>query len=152
MEDQVVSRHAYFRINFNIGKFIVKTVKIYDLVQKRVLVTRDSARTIQRDLAAAMAQGDGALELDLEDIGGLTPSFFDETLTIIEENAAQNDGDQFHVTVKNPPTRLSSKYVVISRAHGLIVQESESGTLEISRPHAEPLAMNATQTGDMNGS
>ena len=147
MEDQVVSRNAYFRINFNIGKFIVKTVKIHDLVQKRVLVTRDSARTIQRDLAAAMAQGDGALELDLEDIGGLTPSFFDETLTIIEENAAQNDGDQFHVTVKNPPTRLSSKYEAVCRAHGLVIQQSDFGSWVISRPREESLAKNSTPTG-----
>ena len=130
----------------------METIKIHDLIPKRVLVIRQSARAIQHDLAEALNRGDGTLTLDFEGIDGLTPSFFDEILTIIEESVEKNGDSQLHVTIKNPPTQLPSKHDVISRAHGLIVQESESGTWEISRPHAEPLAMNTTQTGDMNGS
>ena len=86
------------------------TLWIFDLVQKRVLVSRDSARTIQPQLVAALADGLGELVLDLSDVDGLTPSFFDETLSNVEEALSARPQSRFRLTVKNPPTTLSNKF------------------------------------------
>ena len=111
----------------------MRTIKIYELLQRRVLVTRGSAREIEPELVAALVEGQGEVEIDLFSVGGLTPSFFDETLAIFEEKMADTNGEQFRLTVRNPPTQLSSKFVAVGRGHGLTVTESESGAWIISK-------------------
>ena len=81
------------------------TLRIFDLVQKRVLVSRDSARIIQPQLVAALADGLGELVLDLSDVDGLTPSFFDETLSIVEEALSARPESQFSSDGQKPPDR-----------------------------------------------
>ena len=66
----------------------MKPLGIYDLLGKRVLVTRDSARAIQQQIAGELLDGRGEVVLDFEGVLGLTPSFLDETLHIVEEWAA----------------------------------------------------------------
>ena len=66
-------------VNSDVKLCTMMTLRIFDLVQKRVLVSRDSARTIQPQLVAALADGLGELVLDLSGVDGFTPSFFDET-------------------------------------------------------------------------
>jgi hypothetical protein len=114
------------------------TLRIFDLVQKRVLVSRDSARTIQPQLVAALADGLGELVLDLSDVDGLTPSFFDETLSIVEEALSARPESKFRLTVKNPPTTLSNKFRAVGRVHGLTVEESEGIGWIIERERTEP--------------
>lgn len=114
------------------------TLRIFDLVRKHVLVSRDSARTIQPHLAAALADGLGELVLDLTDVDGLTPSFFDETLSIVEEALSAGPESHFRLTVKNPPTTLSNKFRAVARVHGLTVEESEDVGWIIERERREP--------------
>ena len=116
------------------------TLRIFDLVQKRVLVSRDSARTIQPQLVAALADGLGELVLDLADVDGLTPSFFDETLSIVEEALSAKPESQFRLMVKNPPTTLSNKFRAVGRVHGLTVEESEGIGWIIEPERTEPNA------------
>ena len=66
------------------------TIPVYDLFQKLVLVTRDSARTMQRHLIDALGHGFDKLVLDFKGVESLTPSFFDEVLSMIEEATGQH--------------------------------------------------------------
>ncbi len=70
-------------------------LRIYDLLHKQVLVSRDTARAIQPQLVAALVEGQGELVLDLSEVDGLTPSFFDETLSIIGEALPEGRGAGF---------------------------------------------------------
>lgn len=71
--------------------------------------------------------------MDLSEVRGMTPSFFDETLTIVEEAIGERD-NRSQLTIASPPTDLSSKYVAIGRAHRMSVRESEDGDWVISAP------------------
>ena len=46
------------------------SLKIFDLVRKRVLVTRSSARELESDLADALVEGDGEVTLDFAGVDG----------------------------------------------------------------------------------
>ena len=100
-------------------------VKIYDLLHKQVLVSRDTARAIQPQLVAALVEGQGELVLDLSDVDGLTPSFFDETLSIIGEALPPGSESRFRLTILNPPTKLSNKFKAVGRVHGLTAEERD---------------------------
>ena len=111
----------------------MKPLTVYALLGKRVLVTRDSARSIQEQICGAMLDGRGDVVLDFEGVMGVTPSFLDETLRIIEECIAQTDGSRLHVTITTPPSELSSKFLAVGRGHGLSLSKSEDGSWVISR-------------------
>ena len=110
----------------------MKTLKIFDLLRKRNLVTRKSARTIQPVFAAAVGQGNGEVGLDFAAVDGLTPSFFDETLSVVEECVQSCPGAHLRVVVTNPPTQLSSKFMAVGRGHRLTMKVAESGAWIIS--------------------
>lgn len=104
------------------------TVKMYDLERKRILVTRQSARGIEPILCAAMVEGQGQIALDFSGVDGVTPSFLDETLAVIQKCIQTTQGKEFRLLVVHPPTRLSAKFAAVGRARGLSISESESGT------------------------
>ena len=108
-------------------------LRVYDLLGMRILVTRDSARSIQKQICGAMLDGQGEVVLDFEGVMGITPSFLDETLHIIGECIARTADGRLCVTMKAPPSELSSKYLAVSRGHSLSVRESEDGSWVISR-------------------
>ena len=109
------------------------TVRIEDMVQNKVLVTRTSARHVGNSVAEVVVEPIGELELDFEGIRGITPSFFDELLLSISE-LAQSRGRDLRLRVINPPSELSSVHEAIGRAHGLSISESESGSWLVGRP------------------
>ena len=121
------------------------TLKMHEMLGRRVLVTRDSARTMLPKLAAALAEGCGQVALDCSGVAGMTPSFLDETLSIIEQCMATAGNRQLRVTVENPPTELSSKYAAVGRAHNLAVEESSSGAWVISRREDENRCLGKSQ-------
>ena len=127
-------------INSDVKLYMMTTLRIFDLVRKRVLVSRDSARTIQPQLVAPLADGLGELVLDLSDVDGLTPSFFDETLSIVEEALSARPESLVRLTVKNPPTALSNKFRAVGRVHGLTVEDSEGIGWILERERTEPNA------------
>lgn len=104
------------------------SLKIFDLVGKRVLVTRSSARKLAPDLADALAEGGGEVTLDFSGVDGLTPSFLDEILSVLEESVLASGGVRLRVEVTNSPTQLSSKFAAVSRGHGLVAEELEDRT------------------------
>lgn len=102
-------------------------VKVYDLEKKRVLVTRESARAIEPILCSAMAQGQGELALDFSGVEGMTPSFLDEILGIIQTCIQTAKPKRFRLLIDHPPTRLSAKFAAVGRGRGLSLRESEGG-------------------------
>lgn len=110
----------------------MNTLKMFDLVGKRVLVTRGSARAIKPKVAASLLEGRGEVALDFSGIDGLTPSFFDETLSVVEECVRETNGKGFRLTLTSPPTELSSKFMAVGRGHRLTMKVAESGAWIIS--------------------
>ena len=110
------------------------TVRIFDLLRRRVLVTRDSARAIEPCFSAALTEGHGEVVLDFAGVEGMTPSFLDETLSIIEGCTVDIDGQRVHVKIINVPTHLSSKFKAVGKRHALQISESDGGALVISKP------------------
>jgi hypothetical protein len=110
------------------------SVKLHDIIPSRVLVTRQSARLIEPTLAALVAGGQKTIELDFSDVAGVTPSFLDETLAILEEQL-RGKSPRPRVLIVNPPTRLSSKFEAVGRGHGLAISE-EAGAWTISEETA----------------
>lgn len=107
------------------------TLKIYDLIGKRILVTRESARGIAPALANALEEGCGEVTLNFAGVDGLTPSFLDEVLSVLEESIPLAGEHRLNVILMNSPTQLSSKFAAVGRGHGLVAKELEPGTWTI---------------------
>jgi hypothetical protein len=108
-------------------------LRIHDLLPKRVLVTRESARSIVPEIVSAIASGENAITLDFAGIDGITPSFLDEVLSVIDEVIASRETGSFETIILKPPTRLSSKFAAIGRGHGLTIGERPDGSWLILR-------------------
>jgi hypothetical protein len=110
----------------------VKTLKIFELLRKRALVNRGSARAIGAALADIIANDDEDLTLDFQGVDAVSPSFVDETLAVVDE-AFQTAGSKPNlIRFVNPPTRLSAKFAAVGRAHRLQLNEAEDGAWVIT--------------------
>ena len=87
---------------------------------------------MQRRLTYALSGDEHELVLDFTGVQGMAPSFFDEVLSMIQETAERNGKRQLTVRVTNPPTRLTSKFVAVARAHDVQASESADGTWVIA--------------------
>lgn len=110
----------------------MSAVRVFDLLTRRVLVARSSAREIASAIERALSEGDGAVELDFEGIEGVTPSFVDETLGVIQAILERTHIGLERIVVSHPPTRLSSKFKAIGRGRNLVLTETAEGTWVIT--------------------
>ena len=108
------------------------TIDAYGLIQRRVLVTRGSARTIQERLSSALLDGQGKAELDFSGVNGLTPSFLDELLTIVDEARLLLPDTELSVTIETPPMDISPMFEAVARVHGLKIDKTDGGDWVIS--------------------
>jgi hypothetical protein len=92
-----------------------------------VLVTRASARRLAPTIESAVRNASGALELDFSHVDGMTPSFLDELVSVVEEAFGRLNVDSFRVEILNPPTALSAKFAAIGRGRELGLTESGGG-------------------------
>lgn len=104
---------------------MVTTLNLYDLFRKRALITRESAGAIREALSSATEESE--VILDFSGVDAVTPSFVDEVLTVVEEAVHAKDRDRFRAIFLHPPTRLSTKFAAVGRAHRLEITESEDG-------------------------
>jgi hypothetical protein len=102
---------------------MTETVRFFEL-GKRVLVTRESARALEGDLRRAVFTG-GEVVLDFSGVDGITPSFLDETLGLIQGAFAAARPRGLVVRVLRPPTRLSAKFEAVGRSRGLSIREHD---------------------------
>ncbi len=111
----------------------MSTVRVYDLMQRRVLVTRESAHTIRGALISGATHEDGEIVLDFSGVEAITPSFIDEVLAIIDDVARQAFHSALHVKFVNAPTKLSEKFAAVGRNHRARITESGPGDWIITR-------------------
>ena len=104
----------------------MESVKLFDIIGKPVLTSRDSARRIEPELLKQARNNGSALRLDFSGACGVSPSFLDEALSVAEEGIANSGGDGAVIVFAKLPTALSSSHRAIARAHGrtLVVTEA----------------------------
>lgn len=110
----------------------MKALKIHDLLPKRALVTRESADSIRSALAGMKAGPEQDLTIDFSGVEAITPAFIDELLWILKEALKKDIAHQSQIVFVNLPTRLSSKFAVLARAHEMEVRETEIGVWVMS--------------------
>ncbi len=116
------------------------TLKVHQLLQKRALVTRQSALPIAQALATANIDEIAEVVLDFTGVEAVTPSFVDEVLGVFQSSLRRTGPNPLTILVTNSPTRLSSKFSAIARARGLQIVESTAGTWRITASVSEPNA------------
>ena len=105
-------------------------IKVFDLAPKQVLVTRESARALESHLAKALQASPREITLDFSKVEGFAPSFLDEVMCILDENANPEEPLE-KVMLVALSTRLSSKFVAIARSHGRLALEENGGAWTI---------------------
>jgi hypothetical protein len=111
------------------------TVPLYELLKKRVLVTRESAQMLRPSLRdAETSQGQIEIELDFDRVEAVTPSFVDEILGLILESVEASASKQLRLRLTRTPTRLTSKFLAIARARGVAITEESEGTWLVQSP------------------
>jgi hypothetical protein len=116
----------------------METIGVYDLLQRRALITRESARSIAGPLSAALELCEGEVALDFSGVEAVTPSFVDEVLGVIYETLKAGERSSLRVTVLNPPTRLSAKFAAVGRGRRLRISESPGGAWTVTEDPAAP--------------
>lgn len=101
-------------------------VRVHDLIRKKALITRESAEPIRRALADIDLNSTTQIVLNFSGIEAVTPSFVDELLGIFEGALHLVQLRQIEMLLLNPPTRLSSKFFAVARAHGLEIRETDA--------------------------
>ncbi len=109
----------------------MKEIKVYDLLQRRALITRESAHVIEKVMIPSIAD-QGEVLLDFSGVDAVTPSFVDEILGIVSKAVNESPERQIRVVFLNSPTRLSAKFAAVGRGHGAHIVESDSGVWEIT--------------------
>jgi hypothetical protein len=104
---------------------------VYQLLQRRALVTRGAAQSIIEAIGAVPSTPDKVLELDFAGVEAVAPSFVDE---LISGLSASNRFTFSQLRIRHPPSRLSEKFRAIGRGRGLIMNEGETGEWIISIP------------------
>ena len=108
----------------------MKGVKVFDILHKPVLTSRQSARRIKHSLSQ---QTHHPLCLDFSGTHGVSPSFIDEALRVVEECLGHSGHHDTTVIFAHPPATLSSSHHAIARAHGRTLVVTESGDWEFRK-------------------
>jgi len=102
-------------------------LKIHELMKRRVLVSRDSAEPIRNALRDSTLEEGQTLTLDFHGVEGITPSFIDEVFHHLRNELSTKGVHSTRIVFANVPTRLSSKFLAIGRAHDLALDETAPG-------------------------
>lgn len=111
----------------------MKSVNVFPIVGKPVLVSRESARSISVLLADGEDDREGRVCLDFSGARGVAPSFLDEALLVAEEWLRDSGHTHGTVILANLPSTMSSSHHAIARAHGRTLVENESGDWEFRK-------------------
>lgn len=110
----------------------MRTLQVFELIPRRVLVARGSARDIAAAVEEALGDSAGTIELDFLGIEAVTPSFVDEILSVIQGILDRTNVGLDRIVVSHPPTRLSSKFEAIGRGRNLRIEEGAGGAWVIT--------------------
>lgn len=109
------------------------TVRVFDLLQRRALVTRSKARDIGDAVDSALEDAGDYVTVDFAGVDGVSPSFVDELLFVFEKAVSDSGMEDMAFVLRNVPTRLSTKFEAIGRARQVKIVELEPGVWKIDR-------------------
>lgn len=118
----------------------MQTIRVFDLLRRRALVTRESARTIGPALIQALEGSGGEVTLDFSGVEAVTPSFVDEVLNVVDEALSERARASLRVLLLHPPTGLTAKFSAVGRGHKLRISESAAGAWMITEEVAQARA------------
>ena len=101
----------------------MNSVRIYDLLKKRVLVSRGSARSVEGNLRAALDAGTGRATVDFTSVAGIAPSFLDEVFHVVREYASQMGAAETSLVLSHAPPHLESKLRLLAKTHGFALNK-----------------------------
>lgn len=110
----------------------MRAIRVFQLIPRRVLVARGTAREIAAAIEDGLGEAGSAIELDFEGIEAVTPSFVDEVLGVIQAILDRKNLGLDRILVSHPPTRLSSKFEAVGRGRNLLVTEQDDGAWVIT--------------------
>ncbi len=108
-------------------------VKVFDILGKPVLTSRQSARRIEPTLAGEPHTSGMPLCLDFAGTYGVSPSFMDEALRVAEECMSNSGKGNGTVVFAHLPSKMSSSHHAIARAHGRTLVVNEAGDWEFRK-------------------
>jgi STAS-like domain of unknown function (DUF4325) len=111
----------------------MRTIEVFQLLQRKILVTRESASAVREAIESSITS-EGEVTLDFSGIDAMTPSFVDEILGIIDDARAKSLRREVRVLFSHAPTPLSAKYLAIGKRHGAMISQSASDAWEIKNP------------------
>jgi len=120
---------------------IMRTIRVTDVLQDRILVSRESARLLESAIVTALERwpapskhsDEQPIALDFEGVEGMAPSFLDELLLILGSlMAARGHGGLQDLIVTHPPTRLSRKFEAVARGHNLSAGVQPDGSWRLT--------------------
>ena len=109
----------------------MRTIEVFHFLQRKVLVTRESASAVHDAIDSAI-KADGEVTLDFTGIDAVTPSFVDEIFALIDDARAGSSRPEVRVIFSHAPTPLSGKFLAIGRRHGATMSQSGSDAWEIT--------------------
>lgn len=109
----------------------MSTIEVYQFLQRKVLVTRESASAVREAIDASI-KATGEVTLDFSGIDAVTPSFVDEILAMIDDARASSSRREVRVIFAHAPTPLSAKFLAIGKRHGATMSQSGSDAWEIT--------------------
>lgn len=105
----------------------MQKIYISHSLQKRLLVTRESAHALHDEVRSALRESDSWLSLDFVGVQGVSPSFLDELLQVVHRAAGEETWRSLMILLTNPPAPLSSKFEAVGRGHKRVVRQSDEG-------------------------
>ena len=98
----------------------------FEVLGKRALVSRSTAKTLGNALEALMPSSDDLITIDFVDIQAVSPSFVDEILASYVRLADDPNYTGQSLRLINMPTRLSLKFKSIGTSHAFSTAEKEN--------------------------
>jgi len=102
-------------------------MRVRDVLDERILITRESARALLKSIHSNGSDFlDVPVVIDFEGVEGIAPSFLDEFLSAFEL-VDDTKSAKAQLIIKNPPIRLSLKIEAVLRGRGISVTIQSDG-------------------------
>ena len=102
-----------------------QTLRLYDTRKRRVLSSRDTARSLVPEIINLLSEADSDenLTVDLVDVATVAPSFFDEFLHVVKNNTPADHLGTTLLDMVNTPEQQAVRFRAVCRVHGLNMVE-----------------------------
>ena len=112
-----------------------QTLRLYDTKKRRVLSSRDTARSMASEIRNLMPEADSEenLTVDLIDVATVAPGFFDEFLHVVKNNTPADHLSTILFDMVNTPEQQAVRFRAVCRVHGLNMVEVGPDHWRISR-------------------